>query len=111
VSDSASCIGELAELAGVSLNRRAEYDWAEIETAVGLRLPEDYKQFSEVFPGGWFRQFVRVRKPDRPESGPQQLDSFGMRQLETLRTWRAEGRGQFPYPLYPEPGGLLPHCP
>ncbi len=106
--DSASCIRELARLASVSLNGRVEYDWAEIERAVGLRLPEDYKQLSEFFPDGWFRQFARVGKPDRPESGPQWLDSFAMSQLETLRTWRAEGHGRFPYPLFPEPGGLLP---
>lgn len=106
--DSASCIRELVELAGVSLNRRAEYDWTEIERAVGLRLPEDYKQFSESFPDGWFRRFVRVGKPDRSEGGPQQLNSFAMSQLETLRAWRAEGHDQFPYLLYPEPGGLLP---
>jgi hypothetical protein len=31
-----------------------------------------------------------------------------MGQLETLRAWRAEGQGRFPYPLYPEAGGLLP---
>jgi hypothetical protein len=31
-----------------------------------------------------------------------------MGQLEMLRAWRAEGQGEFPYPLYPEPGGLLP---
>ncbi len=31
-----------------------------------------------------------------------------MAQLDTLREWRSEGHGRFPYPLFPEPGGLLP---
>ena len=106
--DPARCIHELVELAGVSIDGRAEYDWAEIERTVGLRLPEDYKLFSESFPGGWFRRFVRVGKPDHPDGASQQLDGFAMSQLETLRAWRAEGHGEFPYPLYPEPGGLLP---
>jgi len=29
-------------------------------------------------------------------------------QLENWRHWRAERHGQFPYPIFPEPGGLLP---
>jgi hypothetical protein len=84
------------------------YNWAEIERGIGLRLPADYKLLAESLPSGWVRGFARLRKPERPQTGPQRLDDFGMRQLETLRAWRAEGQGRFPYPLYPEPGGLLP---
>jgi len=31
-----------------------------------------------------------------------------MARLENMRQWRANGHGTFPYPIYPEPGGLLP---
>jgi hypothetical protein len=104
----AECVQELAEQAWITLERRITYDWPEIERGISLRLPADYKLLAEYFPTGWFRRFVRLAKPERPVGEPQRLDSFAMEQLETLREWRAAGHGSFPYPIYPEPGGLLP---
>jgi len=106
--DPAGYIRELAALAGVPTEERATFAWTEIERGIGLRLPADFKLLSESFPSGRFRRFVRLSKPERPETGPQRLDAFRMKQLETLRAWRPEGQGRFPYPLHPEPGGLLP---
>jgi hypothetical protein len=64
---------------------------------------------AESFPAGWFRQFARLAAPEPSAGGTQRLlDEFAAGQMETLREWRAAGQGQFPYPLYPEPGGLLP---
>jgi hypothetical protein len=84
------------------------FDWEVIERAAGIELPADYKVFSEYFPAGWFRRFVRLRKPARLPGGEQRfLSGFAAEQMETLRAWRAEGQGEFPYPLFPEPGGLL----
>lgn len=108
MSDPDDCVRELARHAGIVLEPRAEYHWPEIERAVGLSLPADYKLLAESFPSGWFRQFVRPDKPQRSSAGAHRLDEFAMDQLETLRSWRAEGYGSFPYPIYPEPGGLLP---
>src|SRR5215471_8644139 len=106
--DPAECVRELAALAGVSAEESAAFAWAEIERGIGLRLPADYKLLSEAFPSGWVRGFVRLRKPDRPSDGAQRLlGEFAMDQLWTLRAWRSERQGRFPYPLYPEPGGLL----
>lgn len=106
--DATQCLQELAALAGISLGERAEYDWAQIEADLGLRLPADYKALAEAFPSGWFRQFVRPRKPAGLVGRPQRLlDEFSARQAATLRRWRAEGQVSFPYPVYPDPGGLL----
>lgn len=106
--DAAECLEGLAALAGVTLSGGTAYDWAGIEADLGTRLPADYKLLAEVFPSGWFRQFVRPRKPSRPAGGAQRfLDEFPARQAATLRRWRAEGQVSFPYPVYPDSGGLL----
>ena len=107
--DTAKCLEGLAALAGVSLTRGVAFDWAAIEADLGTRLPADYKLLAEAFPGGWFRQFVRPRKPARLAGGAQRLlGEFGAGQVETLRRWRAQGDDMVPYPVYPESGGLLP---
>ena len=106
--DAVECLEGLAAIAGVSLSGGTAYDWAGVEADLGTRLPADYKLLTEVFPAGWFRQFVRPRKPARPAAGAQGfLDEFPARQAATLRRWRAEGQVSFPYPVYPDPGGLL----
>lgn len=106
--DPAVGVRQLAELLGVRADAGRQYDWAEIERGIGLRLPADYKLLAESVPSGWVRRFARLSGPERPQTGPQRLDSFHMEELETLRAWRSEGHGRFPYPIYPEPGGLLP---
>lgn len=99
----------LADLAGVPADNGKVFNWAEIESEVGLQLPADYKVLAEEFPAGWFRRFVRPIKPAQPPTGAQRLlDDFETGQLKTLHEWRTQGHGEFPHPLYPEPGGLLP---
>ncbi len=103
------CVKHLAELAGISADRNAAYDWPEIEESVGLRLPEDYKLLVESLPDGWFREFVRLLRPEKSREGWLEFpDSYNVNRLQDMRQWRSDGRGVFPYPIYPEPGGLLP---
>ncbi len=106
--DAAQCVAGLAALAGVSLAGGTAYDWDEIEADLGTRLPADYKLLAEAFPGGWFRQFVRPHKPARQVGGTQWLlGEWAAGQVENVRMWRAQGDGTVPYPVYPEPSGLL----
>jgi hypothetical protein len=108
VADAAECLAGLAVLAGVSLAGDTAYDWDEIEDDLGTRLPADYKLLAQAFPGGWFRQFVRPAKPARQYGdGPWLLGEWAAGKIEGLRQWRAQGDGTVPYPVYPEPGGLL----
>lgn len=109
MAEPAELVRVLAGFAGVPANGGKVFNWTEIEREVGLQLPADYKLLAEQFPAGWFRRFVRPIKPVQPSAGAQRLlDDLETRQLETLREWRAQGSGEFPFPLYPEPGGLLP---
>jgi hypothetical protein len=81
------------------------FDWSAIEGDLGLRLPADYKLLAESFPEGWFREFVRVWLPD---GRGRWLSEYASGQLKSMREFRAAGGGVFPYPLFPEAGGVLP---
>lgn len=55
----------------------------EVAWAIG---PADHKLLAEAFPSGWFRQFVRPRKPARLAGGAQRLlGEFEVGQVEDLR--------------------------
>lgn len=73
-----------------------------------MALPDDYKQLAEIFPDGRFRGFVRINRPgDHGHSRDVFLGSYGY-WLGTMRSWRKGRSEPLPYPIYPEPGGLLP---
>jgi hypothetical protein len=99
----------MADLFGLPARKLDDFDWEEIERDAGVRLPADYKALCEYLPHGWFRRFVRLSKPVRLPGGEQRfLSDFQADQMETLWEWRADDdQDQFPYPLFPEPGGLL----
>lgn len=72
-------------------------------------MPADYKQLAESFPDGYFRRFVHLRRPERwPDGRVRLLSEFTSEQLESIREYRETGELEFPYPLFPEPGGVLP---
>lgn len=109
MADAASCVQRLAELAGVEAVPTPVVDWPAVEAAIRMPLPEDYKLLVDSLPDGWFRDFVRVIRPSRsPDRKIGFLDTGTLNRLEDMRRWRAEGYGIYPYPIYPEPGGLLP---
>jgi hypothetical protein len=107
--DSADLVQRLIDLAGVPTVEGLAFDWAQIEQDLALELPDDYRLLAEKLPPGWFRQFVRPGRPVSLPGGAQRLLAGAEgKKLDALREWQASGRGQVPYPLYPEPGGLLP---
>ena len=81
--------------------------WEEIERAVGIRLPPDYKAFVSTYGTGSIDDFLMVFNPfsDRPAL---RLQEFGEEMLRVLRENRAQGVDPPPYPIHPEPDGLLP---
>jgi hypothetical protein len=109
LNDTADRVRRLAAQAGVSASAGRVLDWAAIERDLGLPLPTDYKQLAESFPDGHFRRFVHLRRPERwPDSRVRLLSEFALAQLEGMREYRETGEVEFPYPLFPEPGGVLP---
>jgi hypothetical protein len=109
VNGGADCVRRLAELAGLQASEHRFFDWPEIESDLGLRLPADYKLLAASFPAGWFRRFIRARRPERwPDGQVRFLGEFPSDQLKSMREFRETGEGLFPYPLFPEPDGVLP---
>jgi hypothetical protein len=97
----------LAEVAGISATAGRSYDWAEMEAVLGTRLPSDYKLVAESFPEGYFRMFAHVWLPD---SERRLQDDLVVQVMDDIRQdWAEKGPEElhFPFPAYPEPGGLL----
>ncbi len=81
--------------------------WPVIEKAIGVTLPNDYKQYINTFGTGCIGRFLW---PFNPFSEDKFLN-LGYRineRLDALRELREHWDEQCPYPLYPDPGGLLP---
>ena len=97
----------LTEAAGISPTAGRSYDWEAIEAVLGLGLPSDYKLIAESFPEGLFRLFAEVWLPD---SEKRLLSDFALDIMDTVRELRLDEDFAdlgFPFPAYPQPGGLL----
>lgn len=96
-------------------------DWTEVEESLGLALPTDYKDYINLYGTGELAGCIWVYNPFAGSHHNNLLAQ--VRAL--LNTWRPTprvgeilnmgtdtrvgfGAIEFPYPLYPEPGGLLP---
>jgi SMI1-KNR4 cell-wall len=78
-------------------------DW----TALGIALPSDYRELITRYGSGEFSDEVALLPP----FGPCTLLDYGVGLLDGDRELRADEEAtdpeDYPYPLYPEPGGLL----
>jgi hypothetical protein len=99
------CVRALADVTGRATITGAGYQWTVIESSLGLQLPDDYKAMSENLPAGWFRRFARLVLP-AGQTTFMRPDVAG--ELDVLRESNAAGDVEVPYPIFPEPGGLLP---
>lgn len=78
-------------------------DWAAVETAIGLRLPPDYKEFIATYGSGTINDCLEIMNP------------LGLN--HDLRKWWSNWSAYYdavaeyepiPCPVYPTVGGLLP---
>jgi len=76
------------------------------EESLGIRLPSDYYEYVRRFPPGTFQDFLVVLNV-RPSPYVADLARAVSRIVENLQEDLA-GAVDFPYRLFPEPGGLLP---
>ena len=81
--------------------------WAAVEASLGLRLPASYKLMVDRFGALSWRDFLHVLSPFDARSW-RSLRVRGREILDADRVSRASFPSNFPLPLYPEPGGLLP---
>ncbi len=91
-----------------------ELAWDAVEREIGLALPEDYKAFIDLYGTGqissadgwaviWNFRDSSLSGPSLSQwlNGPNCLPEF-YRQVVNGSEWPC------PYPIYPDPGGLLP---
>ena len=82
--------------------------WGEIERALGTDLPGDYKRFINTYGSGEFCDLLWLLNPFSTAEGMNLLHQVGPIS-DVYREGRDEPFPEWcPYPLFPEPGGLLP---
>lgn len=80
--------------------------WEAIEADLGTKLPQDYKDFVRLYGYGNFMEFLCVHVP--VSSSPYVTLQSEVREIcDTVRIV-GSADDYLPYPLWPEPGGLLP---
>ncbi len=84
-------------------------DWSEVERSLDTTLPTDYKEFVNLLGTGELAGCIWVYNPFANVRDGQNLLVRVSEVLEIWRQTRADyGETECPYPLYPEPDGLLP---
>ncbi|MFI5843926.1 SMI1/KNR4 family protein [Catenuloplanes sp. NPDC051500] len=78
----------------------ADADWDAIEAALGTPLPADFKELTGRYGAGEFCDLVFAYRPD-------QLAAQNREILDEERDYRDDEPEDYPYPLHPEPGGVL----
>lgn len=108
MSDGLAFVETLLKIVGPAGAPEEEYDWNVVESELGAPLPPDYKAIVGRFPRGLFRGLVRVSRPGDPDYPKTDFLGFNRHRLDDLRTARESGDAPLQYPIFPEPGGLLP---
>jgi len=75
--------------------------WEPVETRLGTELPADYKEIARLYGRGWFMDFLSIALPGEPEWRGSLEGEQGMAQ-DMINAGMPT-----PYPVWPEPGGLL----
>ncbi|WP_290053887.1 SMI1/KNR4 family protein [Amycolatopsis solani] len=92
---------------GDELWKRRTVEWAEVEAALGVGLPEDYKSYAEQYPALYFDSLITILHPGHADPALNLL-AFGKRIRDA---WRAFGPTFGPpamsLSMYPAAGGLL----
>jgi hypothetical protein len=89
--------------------RNAQGDWDQIQQNLGLVLPADYKEYVELYGSGVLCSFFSIHSPFALERqyGVSTRQAWSAR-AEIFRDWGEETHQEVPFPIYPEPTGLLP---
>jgi len=78
------------------------WPWHVIESELGTRLPQDYKDFCRLYGAGYFMQFLGVHVPNT--QNPNTRFDYQVGLVVKGFAYLEEAH----YPFWPEPGGLIP---
>src|SRR5262245_46610840 len=81
--------------------------WRKIEDQLGAELPRDYREFVFTYGSGLFAGLCRVYNPFAA-SEYIALVPQSKRVCDANRQSQQSNPKRFPYPYFPDPGGLLP---
>src|SRR5664280_145864 len=81
-------------------------DWIKAEETIGTPLPSDFKEFVDEYGSGDIGMLLLIPSPLSSDEDTR-LVPFVDKTLGLLREIRA-AEMPMPFPIYPEPGGLLP---
>jgi SMI1 / KNR4 family (SUKH-1) len=81
--------------------------WAKVEAALGTRLPDDFKAFTELYGSGKVDDFLYLFNPFAAGQDGNLLFEKD-RVLAAYTQTRAKFPQRLPLPPFPEPGGMLP---
>ena len=124
-------VQQLAELTGWAGRGDPGVDWEHAQQELGMPVPADFRELGGRFPPGTFQGYLHIRP------APYALADLRDRSLDVLRLWRdddpdeddiramrfeeellaregivpdyaPEPEVSFPFPLWPEPGGIFP---
>ncbi|MCA9068684.1 MAG: SMI1/KNR4 family protein, partial [Planctomycetaceae bacterium] len=84
-----------------------ESDWRSVEGKLGFTLPQDYKDFVDIYGAGSVDGFLWVLNPISKNPNLNLFDQAKSR-LDAQRRFSKDIRGITPYPLHPESNGLFP---
>jgi hypothetical protein len=87
--------------------RLTEVNWGAVRSRFGFRPPEDYRAFIESYGAGSIDDILWIHHPttaDEHRNLGWWLDTV----TEALGAIRQELPEEVPFPLWPEPGGLIP---
>jgi hypothetical protein len=83
-------------------------DWLRIERVIGTKLPQDYKDYVNTYGSGRIGNLLWPYSPFSRNHFLNLIDQIPIT-LDGIRVMMGEfGKEVCPYPLHPEPGGLLP---
>ena len=101
--------GELADLLGWhGPPAQIGLSWTEVESSLGIRLPSDYRRLMSRFPSGAFAERFYVYSPVQSTETLEVFQDEWRSRLGWLREVRSAPNSAIHYPIYPEPGGLIP---
>lgn len=82
-------------------------DWRKLETRLGVKLPADYRAFVFAYGSGLFAGLYRVYNPFAASEYTNLLSSADRVFGYNRESQRSDPK-RFPYPYFPDHGGLLP---
>jgi len=80
--------------------------WSKAERLIGIALPNDFKDFVQYYGTGQIGDFISILNPFSRHNTLNLVVQAPL-QVEVLRELSEEGE-TLPYPLFPNPNGLLP---